>query len=71
MTGKIDSMAHPNTWHVYPQNDLKEHTLDGYECECQPKVTYSQDDEFVMVIHNAFDKRERLEMFDLGKINPN
>jgi hypothetical protein len=64
-------MSHPNTWHVYPQNDLKPHQTEGYECECNPKVTYDDQDEFVMVVHNAFDNRERMEAFNLGRINDN
>lgn len=63
--------AHSNTWHVYPENDLKPHDLYGYNCECQPEVKYDSADEFVMVIHNAFDKREKLEAYNLGKINSN
>lgn len=60
-----------NTWHVYPEKDLKPHDLEGYNCECVPKVTYDENDDFVMVIHNAFDKREKLEAYNLGKINSN
>lgn len=60
-----------NTWHVYPEKDLQPHQLEGYDCECNPKVTYDENDDFVMVVHNAFDKREKLEAYNLGKINNN
>ena len=61
-----------NTWHVYPENDLRPHKTEGYECECNPDVKYYKDDnEFVMVVHNAFDKREKLEAYNMGPINKN
>ncbi len=63
--------AHHNTWHIYPEGDLKPHTTEGYECECQPHVEYDPNNEFVMVVHNAFDKREKLEALNLGRMNRN
>lgn len=45
--------------HVLPVNDLKEHTEDT-TCECGPTVI--QEDGELIVVHNAFDGREGLEM---------
>lgn len=64
-------MSHPNTWHIYPQGDLHDHLTEGYDCPCNPVITYDEKDEFVMVIHNAFDGREKLEALNLGRINEN
>lgn len=58
-----------NVWHVYPQNDLKPHVTEGFECECNPVIKV--DDEFTIVVHNAFDKREKLEAYNMGRINEN
>jgi hypothetical protein len=49
-----------NIWHVYPVNDLKSHTLEGLECECNPKIQI-QDNLAVIVTHKAYDHREWLE----------
>lgn len=41
--------------HIYPLNDLREHTTDGTPCWCKPV----EDGE--LIIHNAMDKREEYE----------
>ncbi len=45
--------------HVYPINDLKEHTLES-TCECGPSVI-REGEEFIC-IHNSYDGREGLEL---------
>ena len=41
-------------YHVVPKNDIKEHAL--YEwCPCKPELRDG------IMIHNAFDERERIE----------
>lgn len=68
-------MIEENIWHVYPNNDLKEHitNCDGYnagglkafcQCECKPEhrlVDESGIPTGILVIHNSFDGREGLE----------
>ena len=44
--------------HITPINDLKEHEED-VNCHCKPKTEYINDT--LLVIHNAYDKRENLE----------
>lgn len=55
-------------YHVYPRNDLHEHTLKcNYppignplcECDCEPD--WKQDGDSVIIVHNSFDGREGLE----------
>ena len=43
---------------VLPNNDIKPHTEDS-TCECKPKVIFENGE--IIVVHNAFDKRERKE----------
>ena len=57
----------PNIWHIHPVGDLKPHTLEGIECECNPEIR--KEDGFTLVIHNAYDRRERLEAYNMGRIN--
>jgi hypothetical protein len=45
--------------HVYPENDLKEHELEGTMCPCNPKVDWSESEG--IVIHNSWDFREVTE----------
>ena len=53
-------------YHVYPINDLKEHTLDEF-CECNPEWH-----EEGMWVHNSFDGREHIErLSDMDKLNLN
>lgn len=54
-------------WHIFPVNDLKEHTLSS-DCLCSPKIVMG-DKGVIFVIHNAYDCRERLE--ELHCINLN
>lgn len=45
--------------HVYPVDDLIEHFTDGTPCPCNPKVA----EKGRLVIHNAFDQREKIEEY--------
>lgn len=44
--------------HITPINDLKEHQ-ENVNCHCNPKTEYIKDT--LLIIHNAYDKRESLE----------
>jgi hypothetical protein len=44
-------------WHVYPENDLKEHDLNGTMCDCDPRVIT---EDLLIVVHNSFDGRESI-----------
>lgn len=46
-----------NWTHVYPVNDIKKHTLKGFDCECDPILDLDNQ----IVIHNAWDIREAQE----------
>lgn len=46
-----------NIWHAYPINDLKAHKLTGLKCKCNPRIEI-QMNKGLVVIHNAYDKRE-------------
>lgn len=52
-------MAYETDWHVYPEDDIKEHLIDSKgECWCHPVL----DDETQMIwIHNSLDRREDFE----------
>lgn len=53
MTKKI-----PNNWyHVFPVNDVEAHDLQSFDCKCDPEINYTD----MVVVHNAFDKRDVLE----------
>ncbi len=43
--------------HVYPQNDLALHELEGKECPCLPRV----EEDGQLIVHNSWDRREVLE----------
>lgn len=45
-------------YHILPINDIKEHCED-INCHCKPRVEYINDN--LLIIHNAYDGRERLE----------
>ena len=45
-----------NWVHVYPLNDLQPHRLDAFRCVCGPRLVEG------IVVHNAFDRRERYEV---------
>lgn len=47
-------------WHVLPINDIKEH-IESEDCECEPTVEV-QENGNVVIVHNAFDGREGVEM---------
>ena len=48
----------PETIHVVPLNDLKEH-IDSVACRCRPSVEMVKRSR--VVIHNSFDGREFFE----------
>lgn len=45
--------------HILPLNDIKLH-VENTICECKPNIEILNDG-YIMVIHNAFDKREIIE----------
>lgn len=50
--------------HVVPINDLEEHS-DDTTCKCNPVVEVHEE---ILVIHNSFDGREKIEQL-LEKVN--
>lgn len=40
------------SYHVHPENDLREHVTDGEPCPCLPRVKDG------VIVHNAYDARE-------------
>jgi hypothetical protein len=46
--------------HVYPIEDLMEHTTDSADCPCDPRVEV--DGARLIVIHNSYDGRESREI---------
>jgi len=53
-------------YHVTPTNDIDEHTEET-TCKCKPKVEHHNGN--MVVIHNAFDGRENIEI--LREMNKN
>lgn len=49
-------------WHLLPCNDLKEHE-ESTTCKCAPKVEFQQSGD-MLIVHNSFDRREAVEMFN-------
>jgi len=47
--------------HVYPINDIHEHTFEGDTCACNPSVQ-PQEGGGVVIVHNSWDGREGLEL---------
>lgn len=52
-------MNAPDTTHVYPLNDMREHIVDGGTCWCKPRVEYCGFGR--VVVHNSADGREAYE----------
>jgi len=48
-------------YHIYPVEDLKDHTIDGTTCECAPVIKQEESGD-LLVIHNSYDGREGLEL---------
>lgn len=51
-------------WHVYPENDLREHNTDSPECWCGPKLEdVFEEGAFcgTVITHNSMDRREEYE----------
>lgn len=46
-------------YHVYPVNDLREHSTEDFGCVCEPKFHVEQNG--YVVTHNSFDMREHFE----------
>lgn len=47
-----------NNWqHIFPLDDLGEHELKGFYCECEPQIDWENE----LVIHHSFDNRELIE----------
>lgn len=57
-TNKGGEVTHDDI-HVYPINDLENHVLTGTDCPCKPRVEV--EGATLVIIHNAFDKREVVE----------
>lgn len=54
----MGKMPLTSSWyHVVPTNDLEEHDCESFDCKCNPDIHYDD----MMVVHNAFDKRDVLE----------
>jgi hypothetical protein len=55
-------------YHILPLNDIKPHKETGFDCPCKPKkqIVYHK----MLIIHNAFDCRERKEEL-IEQINEN
>ena len=49
-------------WHILPINDTEEHEKLS-TCKCQPEVQILEEGD-LLVIHNSFDGREAIEMFN-------
>jgi len=47
-------------YHVYPLQDLEEHDIESSKCPCKPILEISGG--VMIVIHNSWDKRERIEL---------
>lgn len=47
--------------HVYPINDLKDHSLEDTQCDCDPRVIFEYAE--IIVVHNSYDGREAFEVF--------
>jgi hypothetical protein len=45
--------------HILPNNDLKPHE-ESTTCECEPRIITDQPE--LIVVHNAYDGREGLEL---------
>jgi len=52
-------MTNSDDIHVYPLNDLREHTTDGPGCPCEPRVEING--AVLIYIHNSWDHREIVE----------
>lgn len=54
--------------HVVPVNDLREHTVEDFDCECDPTIEWIDPETELpyedgpLVIHNSWDGRELLEV---------
>ena len=54
--------------HVYPENDLQQHSLEVVTCHCCPDIKYENG--VTIVVHNSFDLREPIEWANELLTNP-
>ena len=47
-------------WHILPTNDIDTHE-ESTICKCEPKLEILENGD-IMIIHNAFDGREIIEL---------
>jgi len=47
------------TVHVYPENDIFPHILDGIGCPCRPEIR--DEDGGTVIVHHSYDGRERAD----------
>lgn len=52
---------------IVPINDIKEH-IENSTCSCNPKVEFHNGE--MMIIHNSFDGREKVEKL-INDVNKN
>ena len=43
-------------FHIYPENDLKPHDINGNTCPCNPETQACENG--ILVVHNSWDGRE-------------
>lgn len=55
-------------YHILPINDTKPHKDTGFDCPCKPK--WQVINSHILIIHNAFDCRERKEEL-IAQVNEN
>jgi len=48
-------------YNILPTNDLKPHT-EKSTCECKPRVIFENGE--IIIIHNSYDGREGLELYN-------
>lgn len=48
-------------WHIIPTNDTAEHQEDS-TCECEPRMDEIIETGDILIIHNAYDGREAVEI---------
>jgi hypothetical protein len=49
-------------YHIYPNNDLKEHNTEDSTCECLPELKEIKETGDLLIIHNSYDGREAVEL---------
>lgn len=55
---KIKEGGMKTNWqHVFPLNEEEQHDLNGFSCDCEPKIDWDNE----LVVHNSYDGRESVE----------